>query len=253
MKTSIIICDDLAEDRMRLQAAVQEYGRRRGYQIEVQTSASGEELLDRWSPDRWDLVLLDIFMDGLSGVEAARRLRERDDRCEIVFVTNSQAHGVVSYDLRVLDYLVKPVSQEKVADTLDWFVQVRWERLRTLEVFSEWEEIQILLRDVCFIEVQQHSVLIHVGKKVVRARRGIAELEREIESPNFFRCHRSYLVNLAHVRGIEKNDLLMDNGQRVPVSLPNRQPLKQRLMEWTLEKNWVRDREELRKKRLALR
>lgn len=253
MKMSVIICDDLAEDRSCLQAAVQEYGRRQSCQLEVQTCASGEELLSRWSPNRWDLVLLDIFMDGLSGVETARRLRERDDKCEIVFVTSSQAHGVVSYDLRVLDYLVKPVSREALFNTLDWFVQLRWERLRTLKVLSEWEEIQILLREICFIEVQQHSVLIHVGKKVIRARRGITEIEREIESPDFFRCHRSYLVNLGHVRGIDKNDFLMDNGLKAPISLPNRQPARQRLMEWTLEKNWVRDREELRKKRLAFK
>ena len=92
-----------------------------------------------------------------------------------------------------------------------------------------------------------------MGKKVIRARRGITEIEREIESPDFFRCHRSYLVHLGHVRGIDKNDFLMDNGMKVPISLPNRQPARQRLMEWTLEKNWVRDREELRKKRLAFK
>lgn len=253
MKISAVICDDLAEDRAFLQTAVQEYGRQRGCQIKVQTCAGGEELISRWSPNRWDLVLLDIFMDGLSGVDTARRLRERDDKCEIVFVTSSQAHGVVSYDLRVLDYLVKPVSQEMVFNTLDWFVQLRRERLRTLEVLSEWEEVQILLREVCFIEVRQHSVLIHVGKKIIRTRRGIAELEREIESPEFFRCHRSFLVNLSHVEGIEKADFVMDNGIKVPISLPNRQPARQRLMEWTLEKNWVRDREELRKKRMAAR
>ena len=66
------------------------------------------------------------------------------------------------------------------------------------------------------------------------------ELEEEIDSPSFLRCHRSFLVNLAHVATIHKNDFVMENGQRVPISAAKAQLCRQKLLEWVLEQGWGR-------------
>jgi len=240
MELSVIICDDLAEERSLLRRYVQAYGNEKGYQLRMGEAACGDELLNRWQPEHWDLVLLDIYMPGLSGVETARRLRAMDASCEIAFVTTSEVHGLVGYDLGILDYLVKPVDRETIFDMLDWCIHKQWERLRTLRVRSEWEEMEVRLQDICYIEIQRHTACISLREKTICTRRGMAELEEEIDSPSFLRCHRGFLVNLAHVVSIQKNDFLMDNGQRVPISTAKAQQCRQKLMEWVLEQGWNR-------------
>lgn len=184
MELSVIICDDLPEERSRFRRFVQAYGRERGYTVRLEETSSGSELLSRWQSGRWDLVLLDIYMPGLSGVDTAYRLREVDRTCEIVFLTTSQAHGMVGYDLRILDYLVKPADQESMFDMLDWCVQRQWERLRMLTIRSEREEMEVRLQEIRCIEVQRHTACINLEKKVLCTRRGIAELDRRSTAPS---------------------------------------------------------------------
>lgn len=240
MELSVMICDDLAEERSLLRRHVQAYGHERDCRLRMEEAARGDELLSRWRSNRWDLVLLDIYMPGLNGVETARRLRTVDESCEIAFITTSEVHGLVGYDLGILDYLVKPVDRETIFDMLDWCIHKQWERLRTLKIRSEWEEMEVRLQDVCYIEIQRHTACINLREKTIYTRRGMAELEEEIDSPSFLRCHRSFLVNLAHVASIQKNDFVMDNGQRVPISAAKAQLCRQKLMEWILERGWGR-------------
>ena len=240
MELSVVICDDLSEERSLLRRCLQAYGHERGYQLRLEEATGGEELLNRWRSGRWDLVVLDIYMPGPNGVEIARRLRAVDESCEIAFVTTSEVHGLMGYDLGILDYLVKPVNRETVFDMMDWCVRKQWERLRTLKVRSEWEEMEVRLRDVCYIEIQRHTACINLQEKIIYTRRGIMELEEEIDSPSFLRCHRSFLVNLAHVTSIRKNDFVMDNGQLVPISAAKAQLCRQKLIEWVLEQGWGR-------------
>lgn len=231
MELSVIVCDDLPEERSSVRRLVQAYCRERGYTARLEESASGSELLSRWQPGRWDLAVLDIFMPGLTGVETARRLRQVDHICELVFLTTSRDHGLAGFELKILDYLVKPVDQETMFDMLDWCVRQQWERLRTLTIRSEREEMEVRLQDIRCIEVQRHTACITLGKKVVCTRRGISELEKEIGSPRFLRCHRSFLVNLDHVKLLQKSGFLMDNGQIIPISAAKAAVCRQALME----------------------
>ena len=108
MKISIAICDALEREQLNLVQMLQHYGKAHGLEITVDTISSGEELLSLWTPDRWDLIFLDIYMRDLSGVEIARRIRQKDRNCILVFATTSQDHGIIGHELRISDYLVKP-------------------------------------------------------------------------------------------------------------------------------------------------
>jgi DNA-binding LytR/AlgR family response regulator len=93
MTFSILICDDLPEERENLFWMLRTYEKAHGVELDIETAADGAEVLARWKPERWDMIFLDIFMPQLNGVEAARQLRKHDNVCEIVFATTSRAHG----------------------------------------------------------------------------------------------------------------------------------------------------------------
>ena len=239
MPLSVLICDDLEEDRGNLARMVERFGRSRGVEVGVETAASGGAVRALWQPRRWDVAFLDIYMPEQSGVEVARWLRERDRECALIFSTTSVDHGPVGYDLGVVDYLVKPFTQEDVDSALDWVSHLRAKDLRVLTVQVSWEKREIRLRDIQYIEIQGKVAHIHTTSGLVTTRRGMDALAEELAGDTrFFRCHRSYLVNLAFVESIQGRDFVMDSGERVPIGAANLTAAKWALVETDLAMSW---------------
>ena len=177
-------------------------------------------------------------MPGLSGVETARRLRAAGSDLAIIFATTSQDHGLDSFEVRATDYLVKPFWEEDVAACLDWFFTHVPEPLRVLPVYSEGEWQNLTLSHIYYIDVYGHQSRIHTPRGMVVTRRGLDDLEAAIDSRDFLRCHRSFLVNLNHVEGIEGNDFRMDDQTLVPISLANVTKVRGQFIDWTYIKAW---------------
>ena len=233
------VCDDLEEERVQLARMVRSYAQRRGLSMELRLFASGNELLDAARrPDFCHVLFLDIFMPGLSGLDAARQLRAAGCMASIVFATTSQDYGVMSFDVQAADYLVKPFRQEDVDRTLDWCLEHMPEPLRSLSVYAEGEIQEFPLASVLYIEVLGHQSHIHTLRQTVVVRKSLDDLERAVDSPDFFRCHRSFLVNLGHVERIESSDFLMSDGARIPISSANLPRARDTFLDWVYRKAW---------------
>ena len=238
MKLSLMVCDDLKEDRAALLRMLRDYAARRAIDLRTEAAGSGGELLELWRPGRWDVVFLDIYMPGISGVETARVLREQDRSCSLVFATTSEIHGMEGYRLSASGYLLKPFGQQDVDSVMDWVVEEHSAAVRSLRLWVDWDETEVLLGDILYIEVQMHISLVHTLGSVFRTNRGLDSLEQEIADRRFLRCHRSYLVNLEHVRSLDDRDFLMDNGDRVPVSRQNLPRIRNEYIEWDMLRSW---------------
>lgn len=234
MKISVAICDDLKEYCVHNVRLLKNYGQRNRISFQFELFESGQALIDALQPGRWDIVLLDIFMPELDGIETARRLRQKDQTCSLVFVTTSEQHGVVSYELRASDYLVKPVAQQAMDQALDWCLREKREYFRSLLVRSEWSDVEIPLRDICYIEIQRHNAYIHTKERLIQTSRGMNALEKEIDSPDFLRCHRSFLVNQHHVVRLEKREFVMDNDDQVPIGSANAAEIEKKFRDWAI-------------------
>ncbi len=238
MKISVMICEDLEEERMALGRMVRACCKERQIDLALEFSASGEEILDRFRTTRWDIVFLDIYMGKVSGADAARAIRGSDHDCALVFATTSREHGLLSYELQISDYLLKPFARQDVEAALDWILREKEDRFRTLTIRTEWESETIRLRDIQYIEVLHHTAVLHLPDGIRRTRRGLRELEAELEGGSFLRCHRSFLVNLDHVANALPGAFEMGNGDRVPISTKRMPEMKKAFFEWSLIKNW---------------
>lgn len=220
---------------------VERFGQTHDMKFRVETASSGGAVQALWRPGRWDIAFLDIYMPQLSGVEVARWLKERDPACALIFSTTSVEHGPTGYDLGVSDYLVKPIAQEDVDSALEWVCRVRARDLRTLSVQTNWEKREIRLRDIRYIEIQGKVACIHTAGEDISTRRGMDDLAAELGADKrFFRCHRSYLVNLNYVTRIENRDFVMDGGERLPIGINNLTAAKWALVESNLALSWER-------------
>ena len=231
MTISILVCDDLPEERLNLIRMLRRYEQGNDLELRLETAADGSELLSMWRPERWDLIFLDIFMPQIDGVEAARRLRRKDDNVEIVFATTSRRHGMDGYEIHALDYLAKPFSQPDVDSVMDWFLQQRAEKRRELTVRTSAGEEVLRTKNILYIESRGHACVIHATEQQFSVRGSIDELAAALDT-SFFRCHKSFLLNFAHVSEIEQRAFRLDSGESVPISAANLSRSKTALLEW---------------------
>jgi len=232
------ICDDLQEDRNHLIALIRDYYNTRGERVELFEYESAEEMLGGWRDNWLGCLFLDVYMDGISGMEAARRIRETDSNCMIIFTTTSPDHAIDSYEVRAADYLLKPFDQPEVEEALRWCEEVSGQRLRELEIISERERRSVPVRDILYIEVYGRMCVIHLAEEELRTNRGLGELEEELADDSFLRCHRSYLVNMAHILRPEGRDFLLSDHSRVPIAAENAGRVRQAFFEWSFKQTW---------------
>lgn len=212
------IVDDFPEDSQRL---AQELGRQSQLlrlDVEIQEYSGGEGFLSGLAPGKFDLVFLDIYLGGINGMETARRLREVDPGCLLVFTSSSPEFGVDSYRVRAFDYLLKPVQPEQLAQLLELCMEV-WRREEPcLEVKEGRSLIQVPRREILYADVQGHYFCVHTTARILRSRIRFQELEDQLkEDPAFLVCYRNILVNLNQVMSIEGPDFLLSSGERVPI------------------------------------
>lgn len=220
----LAICDDLPEEREALLALLE--------QAPIATVcaqfASSEELLEAFRPGGFDLLLMDIYMDGMTGVEAVHKIREMDDAIPIAFTTTSTEHTLESYRLSVLKYLEKPVRQKDINDLLR-LVKLQRDSIPRLTIHQNGTVQKLPLSELLYLEQKGHHVMIsRKDGSIVQLYGKLSDLLPQLEGQPFFCPHKSYCVNLAFVRGIneEYQCYEMADGKMVPISRVNRSRAK---------------------------
>ena len=216
----LAICDDLPEEREALLAMLA--------QAPIATVCtqfgSSEELLKAFRPGGFDLLLMDIYMNGMTGVEAVQKIREMDEAIPIAFTTTSTEHTLESYRLSVLKYLEKPVRQKDINDLLH-LVKLQRDSVPRLTVRQNVETQRLPLSELFCLEQKGHHVMIsRKDGSIVQLYGKLSDLLPQLEEQPFFCPHKSYCVNLAFVRGIneEYQCYEMADEKNVPISRSNR-------------------------------
>lgn len=220
------LCDDEESAHAALRETISTIpGYRRAADVRISEYRRGEDLLADVTEgyERFDLVFLDIYMDGITGVETARRLRAAKDRTPIVFLTTSPNFGVEAFEVEAAGYLLKPAGREKLSALLGKVLAPAYQP-RVMLLCSR-ERRYFNLGDILYAESFSHVVQLHlVSGEVVACSENLMELEKALADPRFLRCHQSYLVNLEHVKDV-REDFLMDTGVHIPIPVRRRREM----------------------------
>ena len=221
---NLAVCDDLPKEREALLALLE--------QAPIATNCtqfgSSEELLEAFRPGKFDLLLMDIYMDGMTGVEAVQKIREMDEAIPIAFTTTSTDHTLESYRLSVLKYLEKPVQQKEIDDLLR-LVKLQKDSAPRLAIQQNGKTQKLPLSELMVLEQQGHHVMLSLkGGSTIQLYGKLSDLLPQLEGQPFFCPHKSYCVNLAFVRGIneEYQSYELADGKQVPISRTNRAKAK---------------------------
>lgn len=215
----VAICDDERPQRELLGSYVEKWAQEHQEKLCVQCFASAEEFLFTWEEDRgFDLLMLDVEMGGMNGMELARRLRQQGADIPILFITGYEQYISMGYEVSALHYLLKPVREEKLREQLE---RIR-DRKKTVEKlwFQTAEgSIVVPVEDIWYIEADRHNCVLHMGEQKQVIKHAISYVVKLLEHRReLVACHRSLLVNLQHASMIVKNELVLDNGERLPIS-----------------------------------
>lgn len=226
----IAVCDDLEADRAALRGIIAAYLDENDILAVIEEFCSAEAFLAA-DPDLYVLAFLDIYMDGISGMEAARRLVAAQKSTKLVFCSTSGEFAAESYDVDALHYFIKPAEKGKIFRVLDRFFAARFQT-RAISVKVGRHAETILLSDILYVEADNKRCNIVTRHGTVAVSEKFADLCEKLTPPDFIKPIRYALVSLREVVAVPTDVLQLSNGDKIPISRGERARIKHQFAEY---------------------
>lgn len=221
----IAICDDEERELERTQKLLAEYTQEK---LSVKAFRSGETLLA--AGERFDVILLDIDMEGLNGIETARRIRLVDKEVKLIYLTNYCDYITFAFAVHAFAYLLKPVQKEELFSQLEEAAAYGLPRLSGELEFQALEGIvRINSSHILYFEYMDRKVLMHTDTKLWHLKRRITQIAQDMEEYGFAMPHKSFVVNLYAVQCIHGYDIILTDGSLLPLSQKKSLQFRRRL------------------------
>lgn len=212
----IAVCDDENHQRTELVFIIKKALQLKNTQYFIYQYENGEELLQ--SNLEINLFFLDIKMNKLTGIETAKKIRQVNEKAIIIFITALKEYVFDAFDVRAFHYILKPISEEKLRSVL-------YSALLQLEGTGKFiiaktisECTKIFTKDILYIEARLRKVVIHTNYDIIEYYNKLSDMEDDLKEYNFFRCHKSYLVNLKYIKSYYNTSITLKNGENIYIS-----------------------------------
>lgn len=217
---NIAICDDDLDVRIYIKSVIVRSFTKEKYEFNYHLFSSGEELIK--SQFVFDIIFLDIEMNGIDGIETAKQLREKSRRTKIIYVTGHSKYALDVYAVHPFNYIIKPISERKIIDTVNECV----EYLSEAEVNSEVWEFKgingpVLLKSenvIAFEYTGNRRITVYTQDENYLIKGGISDLFELIDTDSFTSPHKSFIINMVHIDSVNSFVVRMVNGLSVPIA-----------------------------------
>lgn len=214
---SIAVCDDEVIECCNMAKKIKDILEEMKIPCIIRQFRSGGELLQ--ALESFDIVFLDIIMQDLDGMKTAQIFREKAYDKILIFVSSSREYVFEAYDVEAFQYLLKPVEDRKLRSVLQKAVLKTESRSQEFIIVSrERQKKKLFLDDIYYFEIQGRIVDAHGTEGIFTYYEQIGELEDKLRNKGFFRCHKSYLINLEYVCGYNRQEALLENGEKIVIA-----------------------------------
>lgn len=221
----IAIVDDLPVERAEIIQLIETYFLNRyetyGIHPEFCEFDSGEAFLAGFEPHSYTLVILDIYMNELTGIETAQKLFYLDKQCRVIFFTSSTDHLLDGYGVHALSYVLKPIGQHQNAliQALDYYMDLLDIDNKGLSIKTPEGERYLLYRNIVYIESSVRNLCFHLPSEVLKVQGSYAEYAQILlQDERFLESYRNLTVNMDYVSRPFEMDFLLKTGEKVPIS-----------------------------------
>jgi len=228
----IAICDDEKDFVTYLTGLLQQYAAETGNEIKVTAYYDGMELIEKYDPTL-DLIFLDIQMRLVNGLRAAERVRQMDEKVGIIFLTTLTQYGLEGYKYQAANYIIKPLKYVRLKAEMDqWLKKHRKDDRPAMVIVNDTGRYRVILNTLRYVETFNRNLLFHTEQENILCYKSMKEMERELQGKCFVRCHTSYIVNLFYVKGVNKLEIELITGEKIPISQPKRKAFMEKLTEY---------------------
>lgn len=222
----IAICDDETEDLKIIQSYCSKYNPT----IPTGVFQSGEALLEAYKSSFYDLVFLDIEMGQMNGLEVGGKLINMPQKPVIVFTTHSLNYAVRGYGI-AMRYLPKPITYDVFSNVME----LALERIlpKKISVLSNGEQVFIPISEILYFEILRRQLFVHLNSGEKLSMRGtLTELISQVSQRTFVQPHKSYYINMEYVDRLTKQNIVMTNGDLIPIGRSKKDYFQLRLSEY---------------------
>lgn len=213
------VCEDNASEAELLKEYIKKWSIIKKENIDIKIYNSAESFLfDYQEKALTDVLLLDIEMAGMNGMELAKKIRENNRSLQIIFVTGISDYVFEGYSVSAVSYILKPVKEDKLFQCFEKAVENLNNEEPYIIVNEEGSTSKVCLSDICYIESYGHFSFIHTKLKEIKCSTGINQMEKQLNDKRFFRVHRSYIISVPWIESITKKEVIIEGGQSIPIA-----------------------------------
>lgn len=230
---NIAICDDEITFVSEIRKTLEQYAHTKGVDFRFQIYYDGKDLLDNYQDD-FNLIFMDIKMEKVNGLKAAEEIRRRDKAVGLIFLTSIAEYVWKGYDFGAINYLLKPLTYERLEMELDrFFASYPGKEEHFMIVSNDAGKFKVPYKKLRYIETKGRHVLLHYEKQHLTFHKSMKETVMILKNETMFaQCHASFLVNLSYITSLENMEAVLSTGERIPISYPKRKAFMLRLAEY---------------------
>ena len=215
----IAICDDELRFSNDIRQLLDQWEEAPAH-IQAECFSDGDALIAAHKRKSFDIILLDIVMPVLNGIETAREIREFDKNTKIVFLTSSAEFAIDSYSVKASNYLLKPVEPAQLFSCITDLSEELQAQEKHILIKDASTYHRVLLHTIEYVEAQNKYVkfVLSDGSYIMSSDKLYTCEDKLLPESNFYKCHRSYIINIHHISSYSLKEITMRSGDRIPIS-----------------------------------
>lgn len=234
----IAIVEDVPQEAIRLKTALKSLSEDLRTSFDITIFSSGEEFVNIFDKDDFEIIFMDIYMSGITGIETAKKLREKDRHCLLIFLTTSTEHMPEAFSCHAFEYIQKPFVKERIVQVMTEALETLPDKAQYMEIISNRQTVRVFFDEIVSAVTDAHYLDITLsGGEKLHCRMTMPEfLKRTGADPRFIPVNKGITVNAEHILEFENNCCIMENGSKFPVRVRESAIVEQMFMDYNFEK-----------------
>lgn len=234
----VAVCDDIQEVVAQVTGYLTEYQQLKNQKIDVKAFFNAEDLWEHIKSNSCDLIILDIELVAMNGVELGHLIRTElnDHAVNIIFISALDTYDRQLFDVQPLNFLPKPIDKKKLFDMLDLAFRLLDDKNHIFVFKDKYGSHRLRVKEILYFESLAHNFKIVTTSENYEFRASLSDIMNELSNFGFIQVHRSYIVNYDQIRAIKYEELIMANGDAIPISRNKRKETRDALMKFGGEK-----------------
>ncbi len=238
----IAIVDDLEQDRTQIQHFVSDYLSDQNITAELCLFSSGEEFMQAYTPGRYSILFLDLYMGSTSGMDIAHSIRGQGDNCPLVFITATDSYAVESYGVNATYYLLKPVAKAPFEQAMHRCLSALNVAMKSIMIVANRIPTRIPLNSILWVDVNRNAVQLHTDGGIIKTYLTFEKFFELLENDRrFLLCYKGCIINMDRIVSVENDVFVVDNGDYVPIRKRGSNEVKRHYIQYLCERAATND------------